>query len=351
MADHDELAMLRSSVRQAAMPGGSEAPAASELWARVRSVGWEAAFLPGAEAVGAAEAVAVAEECGRQAAPLPVPGLLVGLLAALRASEAGDDGFAAATADDAVVLWAAVLPSASWTSSARAPGDDDGVDVVVPGFELATHLLVTTHEPDDRRAVLWRTHDLAPSAVSVESLDGAVPTRVVRLDDTTRVSALAHAAPSDAELDLWRDLSMLVASAQAIGLLDRALAATVEYACDRTAFGRPIGAFQAVKHMLADTKMVLECSRAMVADAVQRVDDRDASAPLAVAGTARFVGRKVLEGLQLCVQVHGGIGITMESELHHLVRRATTLRFLHLEPFASGRRIVELHARGEAARV
>ena len=152
-------------------------------------------------------------------------------------------------------------------------------------------------------------------------------------------------------MDLWRDLSILVASAQAIGLLDRALATSVAYTCDRTAFGRPIGSFQAVKHMLADTKVALECSRAMLADAARRVDAHDVAAPFAVAGAARFVGRHVLDGLQLCVQVHGGIGITMESELHELVRRATTLRFLYLEPFATGRRILDLQAHEEGSRV
>src|SRR5262249_24962168 len=144
--------------------------------------------------------------------------------------------------------------------------------------------------------------------------------------------------------NLVRELSMLVAAAVTTGLLDRALRATVEYACDRTAFGRPIGSFQAVKHMLADSKMALESARAAVADAVQRVDALERPAGLASAVAARFVGRSVLDGLQACVQIHGGIGVTIECELHSLVRRATALRFLYMEPFASGRRILDLYA-------
>jgi hypothetical protein len=342
----DELAMLRSSVRQAVAGTDDEPAVAASTWARVRAVGWEHAFDARPEGVGAAEAVAVAEECGCQALGLLTPALVVGLFAAAQRREAADERFASATAEDATVLWAAVLPSDYWQSSLRTRGEAaDGVDVVVPGFDLATHVVVTTHDPGRERMLLGRTSDLTPSARSVESLDAAVPTRLVPVDDTALASADA------AGVDRLRDLSILVAAAQAIGLLDRALAASVAYACDRTAFGRPIGSFQAVKHMLADTKVALECSRAMVADAVRRVDDRDASAQFATAGAARFVGRHVLEGLQLCVQVHGGIGITMESELHELVRRATTLRFLYLEPFATGRRILDLRAREEGSRV
>jgi hypothetical protein len=52
----------------------------------------------------------------------------------------------------------------------------------------------------------------------------------------------------------------------------------------------------------------------------------------------------VLEGLQLCVQIHGGIGVTMESELHVLIRRATLLRFLYAEPYSSSRQILALYS-------
>jgi alkylation response protein AidB-like acyl-CoA dehydrogenase len=200
--------------------------------------------------------------------------------------------------------------------------------------------------------LLWRTRDVAHAATRVESIDEAIPMWLLRVNDETRARAISSKAALgslvQSDCDFLRNLSMVAAAAHATGLLDRALRSTIEYACDRTAFGRPIGSFQAVKHMLADTKVALEAARAIVAEGARRIDARDRSAGLASAIAARFVGRHVLDGLQSCVQVHGGIGVTMECELHHLVRRATALRFLYLEPFATGRRILALHAAAEA---
>jgi hypothetical protein len=347
MADQDELEMLRESVGRAATPVAGEQPDPATAWGRVHDIGWDDAFVPRAEGQGVAEAIAVAEECGRQAIPVAVTALVVGRAAAVRRREKGADS----SADERAVVWATELLPEYWRSSAAGGAGGPDACVVVPGFDIASHLIVTT--PDD--TFLWRTSDLVATACPIETLDGAVPTWLVRIDDDTRACAAAHEVVSRAqpggEHEFLRNLSMLVAAAQAYGLLDRALHASVEYACDRTAFGRPIGSFQAVKHMLADNKMSLETSRAIVDDAVRRIDDRHESADFATAVAARLVGRSVLDGLQRCVQVHGGIGVTMECELHELVRRATVARFLYMEPNASGRRILELRSSTELGRV
>jgi hypothetical protein len=226
--------------------------------------------------------------------------------------------------------------------------------VVVPGaVDGRGYVLVTRYASDSDQSLAWRTTDFLSAARQVESIDGPTPLWIATVDSEVKASALASTGllgPSPGmELEFQRGLSMLVGAAQAVGLLDRALGMTVDYAKDRTAFGRPIGSFQAIKHMLADAKVVLECSRAILAAGVQKMDEADSAAPLATAIAARYVGRRVLEALQACVQVHGGIGVTMECELHSLIRRATALRFLYTEPFASGQAILQLYDNKEAS--
>jgi alkylation response protein AidB-like acyl-CoA dehydrogenase len=323
MADADELAMLRRSVASSL---GRE-PADEDVvvtWRRVSEIGWADAFLPGRSSAGVAEAAVVAEECGRSATPLAAPAVVVGAAAAMREPALGDE----------LAVWGDDLASRAWRPGASV--------AIVPGIDLATKVVVSTGEEPDGHAAVHAVEDLAAAARRVETIDGEVATWAVDLDGP------GWAPRPGADVAFLRRLAMVTAAAQACGLLDRALRSTIEYARDRVAFGRPIGSFQAVKHLLADVEVGLEASRALVADATQTLDAGSPEAGLACGSAARFAAHSVLEGLQACVQVHGGIGVTMECELHHLLRRATLLRALYLEPFAEARALVDEYRRTEA---
>jgi alkylation response protein AidB-like acyl-CoA dehydrogenase len=107
-----------------------------------------------------------------------------------------------------------------------------------------------------------------------------------------------------------------------LGAADRVLSMTVEYAKDRVQFGKPIGSFQAVKHMLADALVDVEGMRSTVYYAAWCVaaDDRDRSlsASMAKAWCSDASRRVMGTGLQ----VHGGIGFTWEHDMHLYVKRA-----------------------------
>lgn len=117
-------------------------------------------------------------------------------------------------------------------------------------------------------------------------------------------------------------------SAQLIGLGRRMLDMTVPYVTDRHQFGVPVGSFQAVKHHLADARLALEFAAPAVWRAAwslsQRGDtaERDVSMAKAMAGdAAHLVGRKAL-------QCHGGIGYTVEYDLHLFLKRTWALEQL-----------------------
>ncbi|MEO7030892.1 MAG: acyl-CoA dehydrogenase family protein, partial [Herbaspirillum sp.] len=137
------------------------------------------------------------------------------------------------------------------------------------------------------------------------------------------------------------DLGLTAVCAEAVGALDRVLAATVEYTRTRHQFGVAIASFQALQHRMADMVLYIEQARSMSYLAAMHCTDADAdsratalSAAKVIVGQAcRFVG-------QNAVQLHGGMGVTDELELSHYFKRlmAIELQFgstdWHLERYA-----------------
>jgi alkylation response protein AidB-like acyl-CoA dehydrogenase len=156
--------------------------------------------------------------------------------------------------------------------------------------------------------------------------------------------ALLGESSDDAESRIGEvlDAGLAAICAEAVGALDKLLAATVEYARTRKQFGVPIGKFQALQHRMADMVLHIEQARSMAYLASVRCTDtdparrrRDLSAAKVVVGQAcRFVG-------QQAVQLHGGMGVTDELDVSHYFKRlmAIEMQFgstdTHLEQVAA----------------
>jgi alkylation response protein AidB-like acyl-CoA dehydrogenase len=151
------------------------------------------------------------------------------------------------------------------------------------------------------------------------------------------------AAAFEAQLQV----AVVLALAETVGAMDELLAMTVAYAKDRIAFGRPIGSFQALKHVLADQALYLECSKAAAAAAARAVATADPAAPEVVSMAAAYVGDQGNELAQECLQVHGGIGYTWEHDLHLLMRRIRSNAVLYGEPSWHRERVCAFHHLGE----
>ncbi|TFV95043.1 acyl-CoA dehydrogenase [Oxalobacteraceae bacterium OM1] len=138
------------------------------------------------------------------------------------------------------------------------------------------------------------------------------------------------------------DAGIAAVCAEAVGALDKLLAATVEYARNRKQFGVPIGRFQALQHRMAEMVLHIEQARSMsylaavrCTDAEATVRSRALSAAKVVVGQAcRFVG-------QQAVQLHGGMGVTDELDVSHYFKRLTAIELQfgstdqHLESYAA----------------
>jgi alkylation response protein AidB-like acyl-CoA dehydrogenase len=122
-----------------------------------------------------------------------------------------------------------------------------------------------------------------------------------------------------------RTASLLVAALQ-LGVGDAATAVATAYALERQQFGRPIGSFQAVKHLLADSFARTEVARAAVyAAAVHAANDTIGLATRAVASARVLAERTAVANAKTAIQVHGGMGFTWEMNAHLYLKRAWAL--------------------------
>ena len=185
--------------------------------------------------------------------------------------------------------------------------------------------------------------------VTVSPLTGLDLTRRfadVRFDGVSVPTSAVLGTPGGAQasVDAQLDVAVALTLAESIGAMSRLAEITIEYAKARIAFGRPIGSFQALKHILADISFWAEVSTAAVAaaaDAVRRrpthrVGDRRASPRPTPATPAPQLA-------QQCLQVHGGIGFTWEHDLHFYLRRLAADRVLYGDPDWHRERICRIH--------
>ncbi|HTR70657.1 MAG TPA: acyl-CoA dehydrogenase [Mycobacteriales bacterium] len=151
------------------------------------------------------------------------------------------------------------------------------------------------------------------------------------LDPLTPLHELAEVPPEvgtrlDVPIDRVRLEGALLTAALSVGLAARLTELAVDYAKQREQFGRPIGSFQAVKHLCADMFVRTELARASLHSAAVMLDDPQAgSAPRAVAGAKQLADEAATTNGRSAVQIHGGMGFTWEVPVHFLLTRAWML--------------------------
>jgi alkylation response protein AidB-like acyl-CoA dehydrogenase len=144
-------------------------------------------------------------------------------------------------------------------------------------------------------------------------------------------------------------VAQILQCAEVVGILDTVMDFTVQWAFDRHSFGRPLASYQALKHQFADMKIWLEACRATTRAAVADVSARAGSADMSVSVAKSYVGEHAAPMLQRCVQLHGGIGVTWEHDLHMYLRRTTLYRSMFGTPEEHNLRVYALTSELESA--
>jgi len=305
----------------------------SELWASLAELGLLGLGVPeqlGGSGGGVADLCVLAERVG---SALPtVPFTATATVAAVLAEHADSPGARAALAR---VLDGSTVAVPAWETfpSDMVPGRRagsltfngtavDGVLAAVPfGLDAQLVLAFADEGNGPARPFLVEFAEPATARTSAEALDVTEPMAGLRL-----TGAPAEPLPPLGAHTVARVLTVL--AAELIGTGRRALEGAVEYAGMRRQFGRPIGSFQAIKHVLADRSVQLDAAWMLVQAAAHAVDGERADAEVA-ARTALAAAADALEAVTAdALQTHGGIGFTWEHTSHVLLRRARARRSL-----------------------
>jgi alkylation response protein AidB-like acyl-CoA dehydrogenase len=187
---------------------------------------------------------------------------------------------------------------------------------------VAAPWLMARGQSVDLAAIVAGTHrPVAAHAINGWVADGeGAP--LASIDPLRCLAALPEAASDDA---LLLDLGALMSAAQLVGLAEAMLDQAVDYAKIRTQFGQPVGAFQAIKHKLADVAVALEFARPVLWRATQALDDRAESAALHVSHAKLVATDAAYLSAESAIQVHGAMGYTYEVDLHFWMKRAWAL--------------------------
>jgi alkylation response protein AidB-like acyl-CoA dehydrogenase len=331
-----------------------------DFWRRGAEFGWTSLVVPeeaGGGSVsgeGVVDLVLVAYEFGRHAAPGPLAptNLVAAALGRWGNDEQRSTALQSLLAGESTASWASEEPAPSdalgaVALEATAQGDDivlSGRKGPVEAGSEASHLLVVAREGDGLSQFLVPADVAGLTVTPLHGLDmtrryAGLELNDVRLPESARVGGAAEAAPA---VEWLTDLAVLIQTAEMVGSMQWALDTTLDWAMNRYSFGRPLSSYQEIKHRFADMKMWLEGSYAIVAEAAQALQHDSADRVQRISAAKYYVGQYGSELLQDCVQIHGGIGVTFDHDLHVFLRRVTTSLPLHGSPTEHARRLGRL---------
>jgi pimeloyl-CoA dehydrogenase small subunit len=222
------------------------------------------------------------------------------------------------------------------STSAKKKGDGwviDGEKFVVLNGENADVLIVTARTKGGQRDANGIGVFLVPGDAKGVAKKGYPTQDGLHAADITftGVEVGADAVIGDPEnglalIERVVDDARIALCAEAVGVMDESLKSTVEYLKTRKQFGVPIGSFQTLQHRAADMFVALEQARSMAMFAAMAGDFDDAreratavaAAKVQIGKSGKFVG-------QQSIQLHGGIGMTMEAKIGHYFKRLTMI--------------------------
>jgi alkylation response protein AidB-like acyl-CoA dehydrogenase len=337
----------------------------TDWWPRAAELGWTSLLVPddlGGGSVsgsGVRDLAMVAELAGKTVAPGPLHPVSTVLAGLVEAPENHQGTIESLISGELVASWAVYEPGKSWapmdpgvTATPTASGFRlDGVkDRVEAGAESAVLLVVADCEGSPRqflvptdasglRVELQRSVDLVKSYARVH-FDG------VEVDSS---AAVGTAEQTPELITRQSQIAQILQCAEVVGILDAVLKFTIQWGFDRHSFGRPLGSYQALKHRYADLKIWFEACKAATNGAVAAVADRSPDAEMAVSVAKSYVGEYAPGMLQDCVQLHGGIGVTWEHDLHLYLRRVLLDRSMFGTPEDHNLRVYAITEQRESA--
>jgi len=336
-------------------------------WRRGAELGWSS-LLVGEEHGGGSisdhglvDLTLVAHEFGRHAAPGP---LAVTNVVVATLSEVGGDEHEAVLGDllsgESIATWCLSEPPpgdglGAVSLEARVEGDElvlNGSKRPVESGAKADYLLVTGRTGAGLTQVLVPAGTAGVSIAPMQSVDLTRRFSVLSFDDV-RVPLLGglvgEVGAAGEQVERQLDRVLAISNAESVGAMQTAFEMTVEWAFDRYSFGRPLASYQELKHRFADMKTWLEASHAVSDAATAAVANGSDEAAELLSAAKSFIGDYGAELMQDCVQIHGGIGVTFEHDVHLYLRRHTANRALYGTPADHRQRLADMTEKSKEA--
>ena len=330
-------------------------------WERGAELGWTSLLVSedhGGGAVGdhgLVDLTLIATEFGRHAAPGPLgPTNVVAALVSQRGGDDHADAVHALVAGTSIAAWCLTEPTPNhrwgrWALDVRVDGGEvvlNGTKRPVDSANLADLLLVTGCTDDGLTNVLVPSSTPGVTVRPMQSLEltrryAAVEFVDVRLPLTAVIGEVGAGA---ADVEWAARHGMVIAAAESVGAMQATFDMTVEWGFDRYSFGRPLASYQALKHRFADMKSWLEASHAIADAAALAVATDEPDATETTLAASAYIGQYGPELAHDCVQIHGGIGVTFEHDLHFFLRRIVANRSAYGTPDEHRRRLADILA-------
>ena len=334
-----EAEVSTALVREMELDGLGYPPA---LWKQMADLGWLGMSLPeqyGGQGLPLVYLGLIIEEIGRVMAPVPLHSTMV---AALTIDSDGTDqqkqDILPAVADGKMVLtWAVherdarLIPEAM-NLEAKADGDGwilNGTKMFVDNFVVAQRCLVacrTSPASDANQGISLFLIDPNGTGVNQTALVTLAKDKQSRVDfKDHRIESAALVGEIDQGwpiIEAMLDRGTALLCCQMVGAARKDSEMAIEYAKNRVAFGRPIGSFQSVQHMLADMLLHVDGGEMLTFEALWKMD-QGLPASVEVSQAKAFCNEKCESVVRTSQVIHGGIGFMMEFDLHLWFRRVT----------------------------
>jgi len=334
-----------------------------EWWQRAAELGWASLLVPedlGGGSVsgdGVADLAMVAEQVGHTVAPGPLHPVSIVLAGLVEAPAGHEDSIEALVSGELIASWAVYEPTRPFDprqaeTRATRTGSGyriDGVkDRVEAGAESGALLVVAVCD-GELRQFLVPTDTPGVTVTVQKSVDMVKRYARVHFDgvEVGEAAVVGTAEQTAAVIERQRQIALVLQCAEIVGILESVLTMTNQWLSDRHSFGRPLSSYQALKHRAADMKLWFEACRGTTAGAVRAVSQRSPEADLLVSVAKAYVADRAPVMLQDCVQLHGGIGVTWEHDLHLYLRRVVLYRAMFGSPEDHHRAVYQLSKKTE----
>jgi alkylation response protein AidB-like acyl-CoA dehydrogenase len=311
----------------------------TDYWKRGAELGWTSLLVTEEDGGGSIseqgliDLSLVAFEFGRHASPGPLipANVVAAALSRWGTVQQKEDSLPGLLSGELIATWGFAEPR---------PNDRLGTVACVANRTSGGYRLRGIKEPveaagqADQLLIAARTDEGLAHFLVAADLPGLTVTPMEGLDITRRYASieladvdipasalLGHPGTAELQTEYLLQVAVVLQLAEMVGAMDRSFEMTVEWAFSRYSFGRPLASYQALKHRFADMRAWLEAAHAIADAAAQHVQSDSRRASEYVSAGKSYLGVYGPELVQDCVQMHGGIGVTFDHDLHLYLRR------------------------------